>query len=79
MHRFGLDSSCFQTTQINHITYKLSNFIQYKNRSNKRSILDYDNARTELLSIEGQEYSMLAKKAAKIYVKRHWEENSIVM
>jgi len=44
---------------------QFSNFIQYKNRSNKRSILDYDNARTELLSIEGQEYSTLAKKLLK--------------
>jgi len=37
-------------TKTYHIQF--SNFIQYKNRSDKRNILDHNNARTELLSVE---------------------------
>jgi len=43
---------------------QFSNFIQYKNRSNKRSILDYDNPRMELLSLEGQKSIQHWQKAA---------------
>jgi len=44
--------------------FQFSNFIQYKNRSNKRSILDYDNPRMELLSLEGQKSIQHWQKAA---------------
>jgi len=45
-------------------SHNFSNFIQYKNRSNKRSILDYDNPRMELLSLEGQKSIQHWQKAA---------------
>ena len=45
-------------------------FIQYKNRSNKGSILDHNNARIELLSIDWRPRVFNGKKAAKTYVKK---------